>query len=166
MSQILSFNVCQLLSRVPQNLVQAPEVESHGPQIWFKPISLQFINLLLRQPRPRPRQVGIRWSFDSTIFIPFYILAVQRIYCSISKCTSFNGSTWWEKGPTTGRNQTVLLLITCIVYMTQCQDEFRSLSGSVTEILTACRMHKIFIAWCQIEAEIRGFPTMYINGGG
>ena len=49
---------------------------------------------------------------------------------------------------------------------TQCQDEFRSLSGSVTEILTACRMHKILIAWCQIEAEIRGFPTMYINGGG
>ena len=49
---------------------------------------------------------------------------------------------------------------------TQCRDEFRSLSGSVTEILTACRMHKILIAWCQIEAEIRGFPTMYINGGG
>ena len=49
---------------------------------------------------------------------------------------------------------------------TQCQDELRSLSGSVPEILTACRMHKILIAWCQIEAEIRGFPTMYINGGG
>ena len=50
--------------------------------------------------------------------------------------------------------------------MTQCQDEFRSLSGSVPEILTACRMLQILIAWCQIEAEIRGFPTMYINGGG
>ena len=50
--------------------------------------------------------------------------------------------------------------------MTQCQDEFRSLSGSVTEILTACRMHQILIAWCQIEAEIRGFPTMYTMRGG
>ena len=49
---------------------------------------------------------------------------------------------------------------------TQCQDEFRSLSGSVTEILMACRMHQILIAWCQIEAEIRGFPTMYIMVGG
>ena len=48
---------------------------------------------------------------------------------------------------------------------TQCQDEFRSLSGSVPEILTACRMLQILIAWCQIEAEIRGFPTMYIIGG-
>ena len=48
---------------------------------------------------------------------------------------------------------------------TQCQDEFRSLSGSVTEILTACRMLQISIAWCQIEAEIRGFPTMHIMGG-
>ena len=48
---------------------------------------------------------------------------------------------------------------------TQCQDEFRSLSASVTEILTACRMHKNLIAWCQIEAEIRGFPTVYIIGG-
>ena len=47
--------------------------------------------------------------------------------------------------------------------MTQCQDEFRSLSGSVTEILTACRMLQISIAWCQNEAEIRGFPTMYIE---
>ena len=49
--------------------------------------------------------------------------------------------------------------------MTQCQDEFRSLSGSVTEILTACRMLQISIAWCQIDAEIRGFPTMYTMGG-
>ena len=46
--------------------------------------------------------------------------------------------------------------------MTQCQDEFRSLSRSVPEILTAWWMHRILIAWCQIEAEIRGFPTMYI----
>ena len=50
--------------------------------------------------------------------------------------------------------------------MTQCQDEFRSLSGCVPEILTACRMHQILIAWCQIDAEIRGFPTMYTMGGG
>merc|ERR1719239_845671 len=48
---------------------------------------------------------------------------------------------------------------------TQCQDEFRSLSGCVPEILTACRMHQILIAWCQIDAEIRGFPTMYTMGG-
>ena len=50
--------------------------------------------------------------------------------------------------------------------MTQCQDEFRSLSGCVPEILTACRMLQISIAWCQIDAEIRGFPTMYTMGGG
>ena len=50
--------------------------------------------------------------------------------------------------------------------MTQCQDEFRSLSGCVPEILTACRMLQISIAWCQNDAEIRGFPTMYMNGGG
>ena len=49
--------------------------------------------------------------------------------------------------------------------MTQCQDEFRSLSGCVPEILTACRMLQISIAWCQNDAEIRGFPTMYMNGG-
>ena len=49
---------------------------------------------------------------------------------------------------------------------TQCQDEFRSLSVSATEILTACMMLQILIAWCQNEAEIRGFPTMYMNGGG
>ena len=48
---------------------------------------------------------------------------------------------------------------------TQCQDEFRSLSGCVPEILTACRMLQILIAWCQHEAEIRGFPTMYIMRG-
>ena len=48
---------------------------------------------------------------------------------------------------------------------THCQDEFRSLSGCVPEILTACRMLQILIAWCQIEAEIRGFLTMYIMGG-
>ena len=49
--------------------------------------------------------------------------------------------------------------------MTQFQDEFRSLSGPVPEILTACRMLQILIAWCQNEAEIRGFPTMCIIGG-
>ena len=47
---------------------------------------------------------------------------------------------------------------------TQCQDEFRSLSGSVPEILTDCRMLRISIAWCQIGAEIRGFPTMHNMG--
>ena len=51
-------------------------------------------------------------------------------------------------------------------HKTQCQDEFRSLSGSVPEILTACRMHQISIPWCQNDAEIRGFPTMYTMGGG
>ena len=51
------------------------------------------------------------------------------------------------------------------MYRTQCQDEFRSLSGSVTEILTACRMYQISIPWCQNDAEIRGFPTMYIMVG-
>ena len=35
--------------------------------------------------------------------------------------------------------------------MTQCQDEFRSLSGCVPEILTACSMLQISIAWCQIQ---------------
>ena len=50
-------------------------------------------------------------------------------------------------------------------HKTQCQDEFRSLSGCVPEILTACRMHQISIAWCQNDAEIRGFPTMYTMGG-
>ena len=49
--------------------------------------------------------------------------------------------------------------------MTQCQDEFRSLSRSVTEIHTACRMLQISIAWCQNKAEIRGFPTMYNTWG-
>ena len=49
--------------------------------------------------------------------------------------------------------------------MTQCQDEFRSLSGSVTEILTACRMLQISIAQRQMKAKIHSFPTMYILGG-
>ena len=57
-------------------------------------------------------------------------------------------------------------MISQSLYKTQCQDEFRSLSGSVTEILTACRMHQISIPWCQNDAEIRGFPTMYTMGGG
>ena len=50
--------------------------------------------------------------------------------------------------------------------MTQCQDEFRNLSGCVIKILTAGRILQISIAWCQIEAEIRSFPTMYGKGGG
>merc|ERR1712218_761167 len=43
---------------------------------------------------------------------------------------------------------------------TQCQDEFRNLSGCVLKILTAGRILQISIAWCQIEAEIRSrFPV-------
>ena len=52
------------------------------------------------------------------------------------------------------------------LHMTQCQDEFRNLSGCVLKILTAGRILQISIAWCQIEAEIRSFPTMYGKGGG
>ena len=52
-----------------------------------------------------------------------------------------------------------------IVDKTQCQDEFRNLSGCVLKILTAGRILQISIAWCQIEAEIRSFPTMYGKGG-
>merc|ERR1712141_797302 len=48
---------------------------------------------------------------------------------------------------------------------TQCQDEFRNLSGRVLKILTAGRILQISIAWCQIEAEIHSFPTMYGKGG-
>ena len=51
-------------------------------------------------------------------------------------------------------------------YMTQCQDDFRNLSGRVLKILTAGRILQISIAWCQIEAEIHSFPTMYGKGGG
>merc|ERR1719479_115956 len=52
------------------------------------------------------------------------------------------------------------------LYMTQCQDEFRNLSGCVIKILTGGRILQISISWCQIEAEIRSFPTMYGKGGG
>ena len=52
-----------------------------------------------------------------------------------------------------------------ICFMTQCQDEFRNLSGCVIKILTASRILQISIAWCQIEAEIHSFPTMYGKGG-
>ena len=45
--------------------------------------------------------------------------------------------------------------------MTQCQDEFRNLSGCVLKILTTGRILQISIDWCQIEAEIHSFPTMY-----
>ena len=48
---------------------------------------------------------------------------------------------------------------------TQCQDEFRNLSGCVLKILTASRMLQISIARCQIEPEIHSFPTMYGKGG-
>ena len=51
------------------------------------------------------------------------------------------------------------------VHTTQCQDEFRNLSGCVIKILTAGRILQISISWCQIEAEIRSFPTMYGKGG-
>ena len=57
-------------------------------------------------------------------------------------------------------------LLHCYSAMTQCQDEFRNLSGCVLKILTAGRILQISIAWCQIEAEIRSFPTMYGKGGG
>ena len=49
---------------------------------------------------------------------------------------------------------------------TQCQDEFRNLSGCVLKILTASRMLQISIARCQIEPEIHSFPTMYGKGDG
>ena len=52
------------------------------------------------------------------------------------------------------------------LFKTQCQDEFRNLSGCVIKILTAGRILQISISWCQIEAEIRSFPTMYGKGGG
>ena len=51
-------------------------------------------------------------------------------------------------------------------HKTQCQDEFRNLSGCVIKILTGGRILQISISWCQIEAEIRSFPTMYGKGGG
>ena len=49
---------------------------------------------------------------------------------------------------------------------TQCQDEFRNLSGCVIKILTAGKILQISIARCQIESEIHSFPTMYGKGGG
>ena len=51
------------------------------------------------------------------------------------------------------------------MYMTQCQDEFRNLSGCVTKILAGGRILQIWIAWCQIDSEIHSFPTMYGKGG-
>ena len=50
--------------------------------------------------------------------------------------------------------------------MTQCQDEFRNLSGCVIKILTVSRMLQISIARCQIEGEIHSFLTMYGKGEG
>ena len=62
----------------------------YGSQFWCRfnsvPISLQFINLLHQL---RPFQ-----GFVSTIYIPFYILAVQRIYRRISRFAFLTG---WEK---------------------------------------------------------------------
>ena len=47
--------------------------------------------------------------------------------------------------------------------MTQCQDEFRNLSGCVIKILTGGRILQISISWCQIEAEIRSFHMAYLD---
>ena len=55
--------------------------------------------------------------------------------------------------------------VTFDILTTQCQDEFRNLSGYVIKILTAGKILQISIAWCQIEAEIRSFPTMYGKRG-
>ena len=63
-------------------------------------------------------------------------------------------------------NYHLFVLHADILHMTQCQDEFRNLSGCVIKILTAGRILQISISWCQIEAEIRSFPTMYGKGGG
>ena len=49
---------------------------------------------------------------------------------------------------------------------TQCQDEFRNLSGCVIKILTGGRILQIAIAWCQIDGEIHSSPTMYGKGWG
>ena len=49
---------------------------------------------------------------------------------------------------------------------TQCQDEFRNLSGCVIKIMTGGRILQISIARCQIEAEMHSFPTMYGKVGG
>ena len=38
-------------------------------------------------------------------------------------------------------------------------------SGCVIEILTLCRMNKIFFQKYHEKAEIHSFPTMYIKGG-
>ena len=50
--------------------------------------------------------------------------------------------------------------------MTLCKYDCMIMSHDVSKILTACRILQISIAWCQIEAEIRSFPTMYGKGGG
>ena len=49
--------------------------------------------------------------------------------------------------------------------MTRSQINHAFLFHGVLKILTACRMLKILIARCQIEAEIHSFPTMYIEMG-
>ena len=49
--------------------------------------------------------------------------------------------------------------------MTQCQDEFRNLSGWVSEILTASRIDINFFWKSHEKAYVHNFPTMYIMGG-
>ena len=49
--------------------------------------------------------------------------------------------------------------------MTRNQINDTFLFHRVIKILTGGRILQISIAWCQIEAEIRSFPTMYGKGG-
>ena len=53
-----------------------------------------------------------------------------------------------------------------MIYMTSSQINDTFLFHRVIKILTGGRILQISIAWCQIEAEIRSFPTMYGKGGG
>ena len=50
-------------------------------------------------------------------------------------------------------------------YRTSSQINDTFLFHRVLKILTAGRILQISIAWCQIEAEIHSFPTMYGKGG-
>ena len=80
---------------------------------------------------------------------------MENFQCKHSKCWRY---IWPRR---------CVLIIECAIVpgTTQCQDEFRNLSGCVIKILTGGRILQISIAWCQIEAEIRSFPTMYGKGG-
>ena len=53
-----------------------------------------------------------------------------------------------------------------VSHMTSSQINDTFLFHRVLKILTGGRILQISIAWCQIEAEIRSFPTMYGKGGG